>query len=181
MSDDGIRIQGLIDIPEHYGQRYRITYGASKTKITVSGLDIDRKVYGDTKPWSMSGVPIELVEDNDHLGQIVSGANQAIKNVDDRIKKGRGSLYKLLGPAFAYKCLLSPLVKLHLYRTYTCPILRSDLASFTLREKALQPLAIFQRKTLRSILKLSKTSCVPALYFQYFTASGEIQLQKYMR
>ena len=121
----------------------------------------------------MSGVPIEVVEDNDHLGQIVSGANQAIKNVDNRIKKGRGSLYKLLGPAFAYKCLLSPLVKLHLYRTYTCPILRSGLASFTLRETALQPLAIFQRKTLRSILKLSKTSCVPALYF----LTGELPIQ----
>ena len=173
MSDDSIRLQGLIDIAEHYGKRYRITYGASKTKITISGSDIDRKFYGDTTPWSMGGVPIEVVENNDHLGQIVSGENQVIKNVDNRIKKGRGSLYKLLGPAFAYKCLLSPLVKLHLYRIYTCPILRSGLASFTLREPALQPLAIFQRKTLRSILKLSKTSCIPALFF----LTGELPIQ----
>merc|ERR1712015_167808 len=42
MSDDPVKLQGLIDIAEHYGIRYRITYGASKTKITVTGSDIDR-------------------------------------------------------------------------------------------------------------------------------------------
>ena len=51
----------------------------------MSGSDIDRKFYSDTIPWSMGGVPIEVVEDNDHLGQIVSGVNQVIKNIDNRI------------------------------------------------------------------------------------------------
>jgi len=32
MTDDPIPLQGLIDIAENYGERYRITYGASKTK-----------------------------------------------------------------------------------------------------------------------------------------------------
>ena len=36
MSDDPTKLQGLVDIAEHYGNRYRITYGASKTKITIS-------------------------------------------------------------------------------------------------------------------------------------------------
>ena len=64
-------------------------------------------------------------------------------------------------------------MKLQLYRTYVCPIIRSGLASFTIREPSLQPLIIFQRKTLRSILKLSKTSCTPALYF----LTGELPIQ----
>ena len=173
MSDDSIKLQGLINIAEHYGNRYRISYGASKTKITISGSDIDRQYYCDTTPWKMEGTYIDVVEDNDHLGQIVSGSNRVIKNVDNRIRKGRGSLFKLLGPAFAYKCLLSPVVKLQLYRTYVCPILRSGLATFTIRETCLQPLIVFQRKTLRSILKLSKTSCIPALHF----LTGELPIQ----
>ena len=114
ISDDPIKLQGLIDIAEHYGIRYRITYGASKTKITVSGSEIDRQFYRDTTPWTMDGVSIEVVEDNDHLGQIVSGSKQVIKNIDNRLKKGRGSLFKLMGPAFSFKCLMSPVVKLHL-------------------------------------------------------------------
>ena len=124
MSDDPVKLQGLIDVADHYGKRYRITYGASKTKITISGSEIDRKFYRDTTPWIMGGDPIKVVEDNEHLGQVVSGDNQIQKNVDLRLKKGRGSLFSLLGPAFSYKCLLSPVVQLHLYRTFTCPIVR---------------------------------------------------------
>ena len=50
ISDDHIKLQGIMDIAEHYGNRYRITYGASKTKITVSGSEIDRQFYKDTTP-----------------------------------------------------------------------------------------------------------------------------------
>jgi hypothetical protein len=95
------------------------------------------------------------------------------KNVDLRLKKGRGSLFSLLGPAFSYRCLLSPVVKLHLYRTFTCPILRSGLSSFTLRQNSLQPIIIFQRKSLRAILKLSKCSSIPALHF----LTGELPIE----
>ena len=62
-------------------------------------------------------------EHNDHLGQVVSGVSQEEKNVDLRIDKARTNLFGLLGAGFAFKCLLSPLVKFHLYRKYTCPIL----------------------------------------------------------
>ena len=67
-----------------------------------------------------------VTEDNDHLGQVVSGVCQEQKNVDTRIAKGRKNLFGMLGPAFAYKCQLSPVVKLHLFRTYTCPIHRVE-------------------------------------------------------
>ena len=113
----------------------------------------------------MDGINISVVENNEHLGQIVSGINQISKNIDLRLKKGRGSLFGLLGPAFAYKCLLSPMVKLHLYRTYICPILRSGLSSFAIRKTDIEPLSLYQRKVLRSILKLSKNSSITAIHF----------------
>ena len=69
--------------------------------------------------------------------------------------------------------MLSPVVKLHLYRTYICPIIRSGLSSLTLRQTTLQPLIIFQRKILRSILKLSKWSSIPALHF----LTGELPVE----
>ena len=85
----------------------------------MSGSEIDRQFYSDTAPWTMDGIPKKVVEDNEHLGQTVSGTNQTVKNIEQRIKKGRGSLFKLLGPAFSYKCLLSPVLKLYLYRTWS--------------------------------------------------------------
>ena len=43
------------------------------------------------------------------------------------------SLFSLLGSAFLYKCLVSPAVKLHFYRKFACPILRSGLSIFALK------------------------------------------------
>ena len=54
---------------------------------------------------------------------------------------------------------------MHLFRTYTCPIIRSGLSSFSLRTAALEPLTMFHRKTMRGILNLSKSSNIPALHF----------------
>ena len=84
----------------------------------------------------------------------------------------------MLGAAFAFKCLLSPAVKIHLFRTYTCPILRSGLSSFSLRTTMLQPLSIFHRKTLRGILNLSKSSNIPALHFLLGELPIEAKLHK---
>ena len=137
-ADTQSKLQAQLEIASHYGLRYKIKYGASKTKITVVGSKIDMKYYSDTTPWVMDGEKVKVVEDNDHLGQIVSGTNQETKNIDERITKGRKSLFKLLGPAFAQKCLVSPLLKIHLYRTYTCPITRAGLSSFALRTTQLE-------------------------------------------
>ena len=37
MKDTKSKLQALFKIAEHYGNRYRIKYGAAKTKITVDG------------------------------------------------------------------------------------------------------------------------------------------------
>ena len=71
----------------------------------------------------------------------------------------------MLGPGFSFRCLLSPKVKVHLFRTFTCPIIRSGLSCSSLRTKDLQNLAIFHRKILRGILNLSKCASIPAIHF----------------
>ena len=165
MSDDQTKLQGILDIAGQYGQMYRVKYGANKTKITVTGSNIDVNYYQDIKPWLMDGKTVSVVEDNEHLGQIISNYHQNQKNVDLRLNKGRKSLFSLLGAGFAYKCHLSPAVKLHLYKTFTCPVLRSGLSTFSLYKSHTEPLAIFQRKVLKSILRLNSTAATPAIHF----------------
>ena len=95
------------------------------------------------------------------------------KNIDLKVQKGRKNLFGLLGAGFSFKCLLSPVVKLHIYRTYTCPITRSGISSFSLRSSQLEPLSLFQRKSLKSILKLSITAPTPAIHF----LTGELPIE----
>ena len=172
-SDDPNKLQSLLDIAEHYGHFYRIKYGASKTKITVSGSDADIQFYADTQPWTMGGQKVEVVENNEHLGQIVSGTRQEGKNVDARIVKARNAIFSLLGPGFSYKCQLSPILKLHLYRTFVCPVLRSGLSSFVLTKTLMEPLNVFQRKVLKGILKFSSQASTSTLYF----LTGELPIE----
>ena len=135
MSDRQTKLQALLDIAQYYGKMYRVKYGASKTKITVVGSDQDMRYYSDIEPWHLDQVKVKVCEDNDHLGQVVSGIRQEQKNVDLRISKGRNNIFGMLGPAFTFKCLLSPKVKVRLFRTYTCPIIRSELFSFFPKNK----------------------------------------------
>ena len=173
MSDKQTELQSLLDIAAHYGRMYRIEYGASKTKITVVGSEVDSNYYKDISPWKMNDDVVKVVEDNEHLGQVVSGKNQEEKNVDLRITKGRKCLFGLFGVGFAFKCFLSPVVKLHIYRTYVCPVLRSGLSSFSLQSSHLEPLALFQRKILKSTLKLSSSAPTPAIHF----LTGELPME----
>ena len=96
---------------------------------------------------------------------IVSGTHEVEKNIDRKIKKARGALFKLLGPVFSSKCMLSPEVQVHLYKVYVCPIARSGLSALSITDAQLKPLVSFHKKSLRGFLKLSERSPIPALYF----------------
>ena len=50
LSESQEGLQQALEIASHYGCRHRVNFRASKTKITISGPEIDRKYYQDTKP-----------------------------------------------------------------------------------------------------------------------------------
>ena len=165
ITDSQTKLQALLDIAEHYGVLFHSKYGASKTKITIIGSEIDQQYYKELSPWRLDGHVVTVSEDNEHLGQIISNRDQEQKNVDLRIQKTRNCIFGMLGPAFQFKCLLSPIVKFHIFRTYICPVLRSGLSSFVLRDNHIKPITIFHRKILRGILNFSKSSNVAPLHF----------------
>ena len=121
--------------------------------------------YKETKPWTLNGETIRVVDNNEYLGLIVSGIEEELKNIDENIIKCRNSLFALLGPVYAYRCLLSPVVQAHLWRTYYLPVLMSGLQALPIRPSKMKPLIIFHNKILRGFLKLSQSSPVPALHF----------------
>ena len=129
--------------------------------------------FKEMSTWTMDDEKVEVVENNEHLGLVVSGEREEEKNIDDRLRKGRGSLFSLLGPAFAQKCLLSPNVKMHLFRLRTCPIVRCGLSSMVIRQTQHSPMQVFQRKCLKSFLSLSERSSTAGIHFLL----GELPLQ----
>ena len=158
-------LQAALNIVSFFGKRYRIIFNADKTKLVVTGSQIDMNYYRDITKWTLNDETIAVCEDNEHLGLVVSGSNEEQKNVDSNIQECRKSLLGLLGPAFAYKCLLPPTVKSHLWRIYNLPILSSGLSALPVRPTYCKSLTIFHNKILRGFLQLSQTSPIPALHF----------------
>ena len=45
LSGDPRQLQGIVNIVEHFSKRYRVTFGADKTKVTVTGSKQDMQYY----------------------------------------------------------------------------------------------------------------------------------------
>ena len=86
MSGSPRGLQGLVNIVGHYGRRYRLIFGANKTKVTITGSKHDMQFYKDNNIWQLYGEKLEVAEDNDHLGLVVSGLHKELKNIDKNIK-----------------------------------------------------------------------------------------------
>ena len=158
-------LQGALDMISHYAKRYQLRFNADKTKIVVTGSKLDMSFYKDTSPWTLDGQTVKVVDSNEHLGLLVSGSDEEQLNVDEKIVKCRTSLFSLLGPAYSFKCLLSPTVQIHLWRTCNLPRLLSGLTALPIRPAQAKALETFHKKVLRGFLKLSRASPIPALYF----------------
>ena len=158
-------LQSALNIVSHYGRRYQVRFNADKTKVVVTGSKVDIDFYKDIHPWQLNGDTVSVVDNNDHLGLIVSGVDEEQKNVDKCIQSCRRSLFSLLGAAYSYKCMLSPLVQVHLWKTYNLPVLLSGLCSLPVRPVHMKAISTFHNKVLRGFLKLSSSSPIPALHF----------------
>ena len=165
LSGNARKLQGLINIVGHYSKRYRVIFGADKTKVTITGSPKDMDYYKDISIWSLHGDPLRVEDDNDHLGLIVSGKKEEQKNVDKNIDSARRSLFSLLGNIYSFRCKLSPTVLYHVWSIFVSPVLRSGLAALPIRPVNMKILANFHHKVLRGILKLGKWSPILPLYF----------------
>ena len=165
MSDEPDKLQNILNLADHYGRLYWVKYGADKCKVVVSGADCDRQYYADIQPWTLNGEYVKVVDDNEHLGQIISGQQQKAKNIDLRLSNARKSLFGMLGAGFSYKCKISPGLKIHLFNTFTSPILLLGLSTFCLTQKDMEPLSLFHRKCMKSFLHLRQNAPTPAVHF----------------
>ena len=72
--------------------------------------------------WTLGGARLPVTEDNDHLGLIVSGQDEEIKNVDKNIRSARAVVFSLMGNIFSYRCQVSQTVLLHVWTIYVSPV-----------------------------------------------------------
>ena len=127
----------------------------------------DQLYWQTTKPWSMDDKTIDVVVNNEHLGQVISGENATQKNVDNNIAKTRKCLFSLLGSSFSSSSNVNPATQYDTWCIYAAPILCSGLGSLVIQPQSTQmkSLELFQRKVLRSFLGFSARSPIAGIHF----------------
>ena len=78
-------LQAALNIVSFFGKRYRIVFNADKTKLAVTGSQIDMNYYLEVSPWTLNGEQITVTDSNEHLGIIVAGQDEETKNIDSNI------------------------------------------------------------------------------------------------
>ena len=74
MTNDESKFQCIIDIAQHYGEMYDITYGSDNSKKILYGSKCDQDFFSDIHPWTINNDLV--VSDNVHLRQVFSNINE---------------------------------------------------------------------------------------------------------
>ena len=101
-SEEQIEIpkMSLIQLKDIIFKKLKVNKACDVFKLTVEHL---RNAVDDSLALILgllNSIIVKVVENNEHLGQIVSGINQEEKNIDLKLSKGRKNLVGLLGAGF---------------------------------------------------------------------------------
>ena len=91
-------------------------FGADKTKVTITGSKQDMQYYKEINIWTLYDEKLQVSEDNQQFGLVVSVTDEEMKNFEKIIDSARKKMFALLGNIFSYKCKL---VQLHVYSVLT--------------------------------------------------------------
>ena len=71
--------------------------------------------YKEINIWTIHDEKLQVSEDNQQFGLVVSVTDEEMKNIEKIIDSARKKMFALLGNIFSYKCKLVPTVQLHVY------------------------------------------------------------------
>ena len=159
-AEDKIEMQSMINVVHKYSLQER--YETQARKSAVLTINSPHPLHPDSFQMGQSKIPtVQLAE---HLGVIrdpTGGPGDQIKNY---IKKARGAGYSLMGAGLHGKNWLPPDICLHLYKIHVLPVLTYGMGIFSLKEKDLEPLELFQKTMIKQIISLSDNVADPAVY-----------------
>ena len=154
-------LQAQLNIVERYASERRYTINASKSGLVISGhtQNASRHII-----WTMNGIEIPILEEVVHLGLTRVEDGSAHKLIDDRIRKGRRTLYALIGTGVhgsngvgIDKCLT-------VYLTYVLPVVMYGLESLFLTAKEEQELEKFHSQMVKHLQGLPIRTATSGAY-----------------
>ena len=85
-------------------------------------------------------------------------------NIEENISKARRTMYSLMGAGLHGKNGLNPLTCLHIYQIYVLPVLTYGLEILLPDDRQLEPIEVFNKKSIKQILSIPSNTADSAVY-----------------
>ena len=146
-------LQKLIDTCYNYSQKWRFTFGASKTVCMISG----NVSFIDEPNWFLGTEIIQKFDSIEILGTMFSSSSSSNLHVNKRVKACRRAMYGLTSVSCCYPGLSTD-VKAHLYKIIGLPSLLYGIESVSLNQTLMKSLECAQSNTVKNIMGFNKRS-----------------------
>jgi hypothetical protein len=160
LSRNSCQQQAMLLSVNHYTQKERYEINASKS-ATLTYLPGKKKTDDSTElNLQLAGETIPSQATATHLGIVRQSDNRYDITLDDNIKKGRKTLYALMGAGLHGKNGLNPATSLNILYAYVAPRCLYGLEAVQLNKTQLKKLDNFHRKLLRQLQSLPDSPTV---------------------
>ena len=147
------RLTKTIDTCYNYSQKWRFTFGASKTVCMISG---NVSFVGEPN-WSLGTETIQKSDSIEILGTVFSPSSSSNLHVNKRVQAWRCAMHGLTSVGCCYPGLSTD-VKSHLYKTIGLPSLLYDIESVSLNRTLVKSLHCAQSNIVKNIMGFNKRS-----------------------
>ena len=168
LSTSRLGAQLQINLAEYDANCHRYQFSEKKTKI----ITMNTKANDQIIPLEIYGYDIECSSNETHLGIQRTADGKCKSTIEERVKRGRRSLYSLMGAGLHGLNGCGVKTSLQLYRIYTIPAILHNLEAIIMNDNDYSNIEIFHKSVLRQIQHLPESTAKPALYL----LTGELPL-----
>ena len=153
-------LQELANISTRFSNKWRFQYNPTKCVVEVFSLrESTVDIYSGIK---LGNTVLPVVKSTKHLGTLISTKEEDLQYIEDRIAKGRRSIYAFMGLG-SYSFPINPLAASKIYKTVSETMMLYGLEVSGVSSKALKCLEDAQWSIGKSIQNISSKVPNPAV------------------
>ncbi|MES9881858.1 MAG: reverse transcriptase family protein [Sedimenticola sp.] len=178
MSSSSEELQLMLHLASSYSQEHRYIIHPQKSAVVRIATNSAHQKSELVSEWKIGHTDILVQTEARHLGLIRTQRHEGARNIEDRIKLARRTLYSLMKAGVHGTSGINPRVSYKIYRTYVLPRLLYSLETITLRKVDMKKLEIFHNSTLRNLQSLPLRTATSAVLLLLGALPIEAEIHK---
>ena len=167
LSTDLHKLKFLLHLTLQYCEKYQVELSPGKTKLqlyTPPNSSIDKEYLLSTSSLQIDGIPIEIVEDAEHVG-VIRSTNGNLPHLLQRFTSHNRALHSVLHVGLSRGQRGNPAASIRVESMYGVPVLLSGTAPLVLKQNEFDSLDAHHKAKIQNLFKLYDKTPDAVIYF----------------